>query len=206
VLDHLVYATVNLADSVDELNSRFGVALTPGGRHVRFGTRNFLADLGDSRYLEVIGPDPEQPTPDGPRPFGIDDLPGPRLVTWAARVTDLDEAVRRAHAAGYDPGPIIAMSRDSPDGARLRWRMALPPAGGGLGGLVPLLIDWTDAVHPSRTAASGMRLLSLTGFHPDVALVGRCLTALGEELDLQERPEPGLHAVIDTPAGKVDLH
>jgi hypothetical protein len=205
VIDHLVYATVNLADTVDELNSRFGVTLTPGGRHVRFGTRNFLADLGDSRYLEVIGPDPEQPTPDGPRPFGIDDLAGPRLVTWAARVKDLDEAVRRAHAAGYDPGPIIAMSRDSPDGARLRWRMAMPPAGGELGGLVPLLIDWADAVHPSQTAASGMRLLSLTGFHPDVALIERCLTALGAELDIQERPEPGLRAVLATPAGEVDL-
>ena len=114
MIDHLVYATANLADSVDELNSRFGVALTPGGRHVRFGTRNFLADLGDSRYLEVIGPDPEQPTPDGPRPFSIDNLTGPRLVTWAARVKNLDEAVRRAQTAGCDPGPIIAMSRDSP--------------------------------------------------------------------------------------------
>jgi hypothetical protein len=205
VIDHLVYATANLADSVDELNSRFGVALTPGGRHVRFGTRNFLADLGDSRYLEVIGPDPEQPAPDGPRPFGIDELAGPRLVTWAARVKDLDEAVRRAHAAGYDPGPIIALSRDSPDGAPLRWRMALPPAGGGLGGLLPLLIDWAGAVHPSQAAASGLRLLSLTGFHPDVALVERCLTVLGEELDIQERSEPGLRAVLATPAGEVDL-
>ena len=150
MIDHLVYATANLADSVDELNSRFGVALTPGGRHARFGTRNFLADLGDSRYLEVIGPDPEQPTPDAPRPFSIDNLTGPRLVTWAARVNNLDEAVRRAQAAGCDPGPIIAMSRDSPDGARLRWRMALPPTAGELGGLVPLLIDWADAAHHPR--------------------------------------------------------
>ena len=205
MIDHLVYATANLADSVDELNSRFGVALTPGGRHVRFGTRNFLADLGDSRYLEVIGPDPEQPTPDGPRPFSIDNLTGPRLVTWAARVKNLDEAVRRAQTAGCDPGPIIAMSRDSPDGARLRWRMALPPAAGELGGLVPLLIDWADAAHPSQTAASGMRLLSLTGFHPDVARIQQCLTALGEELDIQKRFEPGLRAVLATPAGEVDL-
>jgi hypothetical protein len=48
-------------------------------------------------------------------------------------------------------------------------------------------------------------VLSLTGFHPDVAFIQRCLTALGEELDIQERPEPGLHAVLVTPAGEVDL-
>ena len=125
MIDHLVYATVHLAQTVNELNSRFGVTLTPGGQHVGLGTRNFLADLGDSRYLEVIGPDPEQPAPNQPRPFGIDDLAEPRLVTWAARVSDLDEAVRRARAAGYDPGPIVSMSRDSGDGVPLHWRMTL---------------------------------------------------------------------------------
>jgi len=70
---------------------------------------------------------------------------------------------------------------------------------------VPLLIDWADAAHPSQTAASGMRLLSLTGFHPDVARIEQCLTALSEELDIQKRPEPGLRAVLATPAGEVDL-
>jgi hypothetical protein len=159
VIDHLVYATVNLADSVDALNSRLGVSLAPGGQHVGFGTRNFLADLGDSRYLEVIGPDPEQPAPDRPRLFGIDDLAEPRLVTWAARVSDLDEAVRRARAAGYDPGPIIAMSRESADDAPLRWRLTLPPASGELGGLVPFLIDWADMPHPSQ--AGGPRHAAL---------------------------------------------
>jgi hypothetical protein len=83
--------------------------------------------------------------------------------------------------------------------------MTLPPAGGALGGLVPLLIDWADTAHPSQTAASGMRLLSLTAFHPDVTLIERYLTALGEDLDIQERPEPGLRAVLATPAGEVAL-
>ncbi len=150
MIDHLVYATVHLAQTVDELNSRFGITLTPGGQHVGLGTRNFLADLGDNRYLEVIGPDPDQPTPDQPRPFGIDDLAEPRLVTWAARVTDLDEAVRRARAAGYDPGPVVSMSRLSGDRVPLHWRMTLSPASGALGGLVPFLIDWADASHPSH--------------------------------------------------------
>jgi hypothetical protein len=206
MIDHLVYATVNVADSVEELNSRFGISMSPGGQHVGLGTRNYLADLGDSRYLEVIGPDPRQPTPGRPRPFGIDDLAVPRLVTWAARVDDLDEAVCRAQAAGYNPGPIVALSRDRGHGAPLRWRMTLPPADAELGGLVPLLIDWADAPHPSQTAASGLRLLSLNGFHPDVGRIQECLTALGERLDIEERPEAGLRALLATPAGEAILH
>ena len=47
MIDHLVYASVNLADTVAELDSRFGVSLTPGGQHLGLGTRNYLADLGD---------------------------------------------------------------------------------------------------------------------------------------------------------------
>ena len=205
MIDHLVYATVHLAQTVNELNSRFGITLTPGGQHVGLGTRNFLADLGDNRYLEVIGPDPDQPTPDRPRPFGIDDLAESRLVTWAARVNDLDEAVRRARAAGYDPGPIVSMSRVSGDRVPLQWRMTLSPASGGLGGLVPFLIDWADAAHPSHGAASGLRLVSLTGFHPEITRIRRCLTALGEQLHLHQRPEPGLRAVLATPHGEAVL-
>lgn len=205
MIDHLVYATTDLAGSVKELNHRLGISLTPGGQHLGLGTRNFLADLGDRRYLEVIGPDPEQPTPDRPRPFGIDELAEPGLVTWAAGVASLDEAVHRAQVAGYDLGPIVEMSRDSEHNGRLRWRMTFPPTGAGLGGLVPLLIDWAGAPHPSRTAASGMRLLSLTGFHPDIARIQRCLAAIGEQLEVQQRPEPGLRAVLATPAGEAVL-
>jgi hypothetical protein len=205
VIDHLVYATGDVAQTVDELNDRLGVTLTAGGRHVGLGTRNFLADLGDDRYLEVIGPDPEQPAPEQPRPFGIDELAAPRLVTWAARVADLDAAVHRARAAGYDPGPIVSMSRDRGGGVRLRWRMTMSPVGGDLDGLVPLLIDWADATHPSHGAASGLRLVSLTGFHPDPARIRRCLAALDEDLDLRERPEPALQAVLATPRGETVL-
>ena len=83
--------------------------------------------------------------------------------------------------------------------------MTLSPASGRLSGLVPFLIDWADATHPSHGAALGMRLVSLTGFHPNITRIQRCLADLGQQLHLQQRPEPGLQAAIATPRGEAVL-
>ncbi|WP_254879016.1 VOC family protein [Streptomyces sp. NA04227] len=179
VLDHLVYATPELAATVEEFAERTGVRPAPGGVHPGLGTRNHLVDLGEGRYLEIIGPDPEAPEPRRPRPFGIDELTGPRLVTWALCPVDLDATVGGARSAGYDPGPVVPMSRTTAEGATLNWRLAgltgqEPP------GLVPFLIDWGTSPHP--TSAPGLPRLTLEGLQlhamaPGLTL-GR-LSALG---------------------------
>jgi hypothetical protein len=204
VLDHLVHATPDLDATVAEL-ARRGLVLGPGGAHDGLGTRNALADLGGGAYLEVIGPDPEQPEPGAPRPFGIDGLAAPRLVAWAVRVADLDAAVAAARAAGHDPGPARDMARLRGDGVRLAWRLTPPPAV--VPEVVPFLIAWGAAEHPSRTAARGARLGSFTLQHPDPAGVRERLAALGVATDLpvERAPAPALRAVIDTPTGPVEL-
>ncbi|MET0135341.1 MAG: VOC family protein [Kibdelosporangium sp.] len=194
LIDHLVYATPDLA-----VVDRLGITLSPGGPHIGLGTRNFLAGLGGGAYLEVIGPDPEQPPPDGPRPFGIDDLDEPRLVAWAARVSDIASAVSRARAQGYDPGPVTPMSRRRPDGVLLEWQLTPPSPG-----LLPFLIDWGHTAHPSRTAVQSGQLLSLQGFHPEPEEVHKGLSALGAELPVTAG-EQALRAVIQTPAGEMTL-
>ncbi len=71
------------------------------------------------------------------------------MVTWAARVDDLDAAVAQYRAAGIgidDPKP---MSRTRPDGSTLSWRLAarVEPR---FGGAVPFLIEWEPgSPHPS---------------------------------------------------------
>jgi hypothetical protein len=205
VIDHLVYGTPDLLATVDELAERFGFPLTEGGRHLRLGTRNYLADLGGRRYLEVVGPDWEQADLEGPRLFGVDSLEAPRLVTWAARVDDLDRLARDAAQAGHQVGEIRSMQRDSADGAPIAWLMTPPLVAPEYHGLVPFLVQWTGSAHPADRAARGATLVALSGSTPDVAGTGRRLAAVGEDLPLVESDRWGLRAVLDTPRGRVVL-
>jgi hypothetical protein len=215
VLDHLVYATPQLEATVEELGRQLGVRPATGGRHPGRGTRNELLSLGPGAYLEIIGPDPEAPEPEAPEPepehelprplpFGVDRLSGPALVAWAAVAVGIDERVRRAQAAGYDPGPVTAMSRELPDGGVLHWRLT-PFPGGPEASVVPFFIDWRGAAHPSTTSPPGCRLVSFHGEHPHPDGMRRQLEALGVELDLRPASRPGLAAVIAGPAGTVEL-
>lgn len=205
MIDHLVYGTPDLAATVAELRDRFGMELSEGGRHLGLGTCNFLADLGGRRYLEVVGPDLDQPAPDHPRLFGVDTLTRPRLVTWAERVDDLEATRDEALANGYELSAIRSMARDSADGFPITWRMTTPMDDPDYGGLIPFFVEWGDSPHPADRAARGVSLTELALFGPDVAAVQQRLGALGVSRPMQQRPEPGLQAVLETPAGQVVL-
>ncbi len=199
-LDHLVYATPDLDATVADVVEQWGVTPSPGGSHVGLGTRNVLLGLGDGAYLEIIGPDPDQGTPAGPRPFGIDELGAPRLVTWALRVPDLDHWLAWMTRRGVDPGPAIDMSRARPDGTVLRWRLTPPRVGEG--GVLPFLIEWPGPT-PAAELAPATGLLELVVSHPDRALASR-LREYATPHTVQPGPA-GLRATLMTPHGLVTL-
>jgi hypothetical protein len=203
-VDHLVYACPDLQAGIDQIESLLGVASTPGGRHPGGGTRNALLSLGPSSYLEIIGPDPEQPEPEEPRLFGIDALTSPRLATWAATGGNLEERSADALRQGIRLGPVKSGSRKSPDGSLLSWRYTSPATVLG-GGLVPFFIDWGATPHPAGRAARGARLVTFRAEHPDRASVRDILTKLGLELPVAAGPDPVLIAEVASPKGRVEL-
>jgi hypothetical protein len=201
LLDHLVLATPDLSATVADFARRTGVTPAPGGVHVGLGTRNYLVSLGGARYLEIIGPDPEQSAPGQPRPFEVDGLTAARTVTWAISPPDLDTAIAAARSQGYDPGPAQSMRRRRPDGTLLEWRLTegedAHPSG-----LVPFLIDWRATVHPTASGLPLTPLLSLSASAPEPDGIRPLLSALGTDLALTTGPV-GISWTVDTPRGPV---
>jgi hypothetical protein len=203
-VDHLVYATSDLNRGVEEIEKLLGVRATPGGQHPGRGTRNALIALGPASYLEIIAPDPEQPNPKTPRPFGIDGLKGSRLVAWAANGVDLERLRDEAARKGTALGEVMSGSRRRPDGVLLSWRYTDPQTVLA-DGLIPFFIDWGQSPHPARTAAPGASLIALRAEHPDAQRVQRRLQELGLDLPVKPGSTAALVATIDGPRGRVEL-
>ncbi len=204
MLDHIVYAVPDLDHAVAELERATGVRAAAGGSHPGFGTRNALLGLGERRYLEVIGPDPAQQPSGGPLPFGIEAISSPRIATWAAWAGDLESRVEEARQRGYDPGAVLELEREAPDGTRYHWRLTFSVETEG-DGLVPFLIDWGASAHPTDSAPTGCRLAHFHGEHPRPEPIRNQLAALGVELEVRSGQSPALIAELNTPNGRVSL-
>ena len=203
-VDHLVYATPDLARGMEEIEQLTGIAPTIAGQHPGRGTRNALIALGADAYLEIVGPDPDQPPPPRGRWLGVDSVTALRLTTWAARGTGLSEVRRRAVERGVPLGEVRSGARQLADGATLSWHLTdpEPPVAGGV---VPFLIDWGDSPHPSRSAPRGASLVDLRIEHPDVAGVRRALQLLDLDVAVGWAEHPALVAVVAGRRGRVEL-
>jgi hypothetical protein len=210
VLDHLVVAAATLNEGVQWCEAVLGVTPGPGGRHPLMGTHNRLFDIGSEAFpqafFEIIAIDPAAPPPGRARWFGLDTVDlrsGPRLLHWVARSSAINAQSRALRAAGFDIGPAVAASRDTPQG-RLAWRISVRDDGRLLaGGALPTLIDWGRTPHPAASmAAPGVTLqeLTLRGLTPAAiqALDGRGVVHAADT-------GPALSATLDTPRGRVTL-
>jgi len=204
IIDHLVYATPDVDESVRDLAARFGVHASAGGSHAGKGTRNALLALGPRCYLEIVGPDAYQQPPDKPRWFGIDTLTSPRLMTWAAATTALDDVLERTHTSGIPLGAIASGSRVRPDGISLSWRYT-DPYTVIADGVIPFFIDWNSSPHPADTAAQGLVLRDMHVVHPHAEFVRQAFHAMQLDIAVHGGNEPAIVAIIEGPNGPLEL-
>ncbi|HEX6729565.1 MAG TPA: VOC family protein [Pyrinomonadaceae bacterium] len=203
-VDHIVYATPDLNRGIEEIEKLLGIRASAGGQHPGRGTRNALLALGPTTYLEIIAPDPEQPPPNQPRPFGLDQLKNSRLVAWFVSSHDLEGLRNEAARKGVSLGEVRSGTRRRPDGVELSWQFTNPWAPVA-DGIVPFFIDWGESSHPAHTAAKGATLVSLRAEHPDVRGVRRTLRQLGLDLPVKRGPSAAIIAIIEGPRGRVEL-
>ncbi|MEZ5116455.1 MAG: VOC family protein [Candidatus Nanopelagicales bacterium] len=156
-LDHVSYACTpgELVDVVQLLGSRVGAAFVDGGRHPRFGTRNFVLPLEGGTYLEIVAPLEHPATDEVPfcRAVRRRAEMGGGWLGWVVAVDDLGPVEFRLGRRSVEG------HRVRPDGYDLRWHQ--------LGVLdliadpqLPFFIRWDvpASEHPSSPATDGVRL------------------------------------------------
>ncbi|MDR6207554.1 MULTISPECIES: VOC family protein [Paraburkholderia] len=220
-LDHLVVSARTLDEGVQYVADILGVEPAGGGAHPLMRTHNRLLNLWGGAYLEVIAADPhadvarEATETAAPRPrlFALDAPAtharlenGPYLSHWVARVD------RPKHLPTWQAQypqripPIVPLTRGD-----FAWGLSVPedgafPAWQGAGdGVLPSLIQWDTARHPSTVLPeTGIALKALKGVHPQADTVAAQLQWLGAAhlIDVQATDGPAaLVAEFETPSG-----
>ncbi|WP_108717695.1 MULTISPECIES: VOC family protein [Miniimonas] len=208
-LDHVVLAGPDLAEAVAHVEALTGVRAAPGGAHPT-GTANHLVAFtvhGERvpHYLEVIGPNPETGArAEDVETFGISGRTAPGVATFAVHPDDIDATASAAEAAGVRVGPVSPLSRRTPDGTLLEWRLTRGE-GRDPDPAVPFLIDWGSTPQPGLSDLPTLELLELRVEHPDAEALAEKYRALGVDIV----PEPGdavaLVLVVQGPDGPVEL-
>lgn len=210
-LDHIVIVASILEEGVDFCEKALGVKLTKGGEHVRMGTHNYLLNLGEAVYLEVIAVNPHAAVSSCPRWFGMDwpdqrkrAAQGPYLATFVARTNDIFQAVTTLPRLGS----VHEMQRGA-----LEWQITLRDDGAlQEGGCLPTVIQWPDGVHPTQNLPdSACSLVRFEIFHPQPSVLRSAWASIGlvedERLCIRtaNNPQPCLVAHMSTPNGIVTL-
>ncbi len=182
-LDHIAIAAARLGEGIDFVEETLGVRMPLGGKHPIMNTHNAVMRLADGLYLEVIAIDPEAGPAARPRWFGLDDprlqarlaATGPSLVAWVVRSDDLSGTLQASKGV---LGDAIAMTRGA-----FSWHIGVTPDGQpGLGGLMPVAIQWPAGEHPThRMPETGVRFGGLTLRAPKPEPLRAALAQIGAD-------------------------
>lgn len=211
-LDHVSYAASSgqLADTVQRLGAAVGTGFLDGGRHPRFGTRNFVLPLAGNTYLEVVAA-LDHPATDR-EPFGqavkMRAELGGGWMGWVVAVDDIAPVEERLQR------PSVDGNRHRPDGFDLRWKQI------GVNDTMndpqlPFFVQWLVPAdeHPSHAngspCTSRIARIDIAGDPARVSeWLGTPINHLLDDIEVTwvDADEPGIVAVhVEGPHGTVRL-
>jgi Glyoxalase-like domain len=201
-LDHIMYASSQLQDGIDEIRNLTGVTAEFGGSHPGNGTCNALLSFANHQYLEIIAPDAGQDLA-GTLGEELKKRDSSGIRTWAVAVDDFAVLMPVLDRCGYQHN-VVDMNRTRPDGVRLDWRI-LFVHDHSFGNFMPFFINWLDSPHPASDTPGGC---TLDAFAVEMIAESdsykQLMQALEIEVEVLEGPDE-MRAVINSPNGRVML-
>jgi len=214
-LDHLVVSARTLDEGTQYVADTLGAAPAGGGAHPSMRTHNRLLNLWGGAYLEVIAidPDADEPANARARLFALDDPAtrarlesGPYLSHWVARVERPKNLALWQQQYPQRISTVVPMTRGD-----FTWGLSVPDDGAfpswqhAGDGIVPTLIQWSTALHPTqRLPESGIALRTLSAVHPQADLIAAHLDWLGAAHLIKLAATDGAPALVaefETPGG-----
>jgi hypothetical protein len=205
-IDHVLVGIDSLERGIALLREATGVTAAIGGVHPGRGTRNALLSLGDGPYLELIAPNPAEPSAEAlaraRATYAAMSTPTPFSFAVLSRDADADSA--RLASRGLKAGAIRPGSRVRGDGVTLRWRTFDPT--GDARAWMPFAIEWgAGTPHPSRESPGGCRLVELRVHTPSADSARALLARAGIGIAVEAAAAERMTLTLDCPAGRVRL-
>lgn len=203
-IDHLVYAVLDLDSAINDFEKLLGVRPVFGGYHKTQGTKNALVNLDDGSYLELIATDDTNTEIPPPRWMGVDVLTTSQITRWALKSDNLisHSTILRAHQP--EMGVLKGGSRNTEEGAFLKWKLSMPLAKPEVE-IVPFLIDWSFSdIHPHDSLPqTTCKLVALYATHPQPEAIEKTLIKLGVDLTIKKSAIISIKAKIETSKGSI---
>ena len=198
-IDHLMFGAADLPTGISAVQQMLGLTAEKGGKHAGLGTENALIGLEDGIYLEVLAADETSPDT-SPYRRNLEAVDEPRLIAYILRTSSMADFLGTCRANGVATSGPLRLSRPDPEGRVLEWDLLFfdDPE---LDALMPIVIDWRDAPHPTSLLSPGGRLERFHVETPHHAALGARHEMLGIPVAVLEGSDDRLAADIATPRG-----
>jgi hypothetical protein len=207
-IDHFMLGYHNLDKGIQWFRAHTGIEPVFGGRHPGRGTQNAMVSLSPEIYLEIIAPDPDQPSNAFTESL-MSIRVAPALITWALATSDIQQLKAGFKTDKIESSEIVEGSRKREDRSILKWKMLYahstdiryfsPSA-------IPFFIEWENMdLHPARTSPQGCNLLSFTAHHSEANRYIRSLKRAGFNAPFVQSQEMNMELVINSPRGEVNF-